>query len=112
MKASQPLSVLFDLFPDVQVHRRWKEALALQNYYLKERGLMPLMSALDPSAELPAPFNNPFQPRPPFTYKWLLSEASNDEIRDVLHGRISLLSEYDRKMSQLAQKLEYTSSRL
>jgi len=59
---SHPLSVLYELFPDVRIQLDWKEALALQNLYFKERGLMPLMSAFDPSAEMRGLSINLFNP--------------------------------------------------
>ncbi|GMT46657.1 MAG: hypothetical protein IEMM0007_0223 [bacterium] len=63
LKKSHPLSILLDLFPDPDLQQSWEEALQLQKYYLKQLGLIPFLSALDPSSEFPRPFNKPFQPR-------------------------------------------------
>ena len=108
---SQPLSVLYELFPDAHIQRDWKEALALQNLYLKERGLMPFMSALDPSAEMAWPFNKPFQPRPTFTYKWLLRKSTDDDVDQILRGPVASLIEYDRLMDRLVGRIKADSKR-
>jgi hypothetical protein len=108
---SQPLSVLYELFPDVRIQLDWKEALTLQNLYLKERGLMPFMSALDPSAEMPWPFNKPFQPRPDFTNAWLLKRSTVDDIDRILRGPIASLIQYDRQMDQIVGRLKADSKR-
>jgi hypothetical protein len=110
-KPSHPLSKLNDLLPDARIENIWKEALALQNLYFKERELMPLMSALDPSAELPSPFNHPFQPRPGFTSEWLLRKSSDDYVNEVLQGPVTSLIEYDQKMSRLIKMLNIESAR-
>ena len=104
-RESGPLSALGDIFPDPDVKRLWEEALQLQIHYLKGLGLISFMSVLDPSAELPRPFNKPFQPRPPFTYKWLLKNASDEEIARVLKGPVKSLNEYARKMNLLTEKI-------
>jgi hypothetical protein len=106
-----PLAMLWDLFPDQRIHRLWHEALGLQNHYLKEAGLMPFLSALDPSAELPWPFNKPFQPRPPFSYRWLLKNAPDAEAEKVLQGPVAMLEEYARKMNTVVAGLRRASKR-
>jgi hypothetical protein len=106
-----PLDMLRDLFPDQRIRRLWHEALRLQNHYLKEAGLMPFFSALDPSAELPWPFNKPFQPRPPFSYRWLLKRASDAEAEEVLQGPVAVLEEYARKMNTVVAGLSRASKR-
>ncbi len=95
----EPLDMLRDLFPDQRIYGLWHEALGLQIHYLKDDKLMPFLAALDPSAELPWPFNKPFQPRPPFSYRWLLKTASDAEAEEVLQGPVKLLEEYARKMN-------------
>jgi hypothetical protein len=108
---SHPLSILYDLFPDVRIQLDWKEALALQNLYFKERGLMPLMSAFDPSAEMAWPFNKPFQPRLGFTYEWLQKKSTVDDIDLILRGPVASLIEYDRQMDRLVGRLKVDSKR-
>jgi hypothetical protein len=109
--APEPLAMMRDLFPDRRIYRFWKDALELQEHYLKEMHLIPFFSALDPSAELPWPFNRPFQPRPPFSYRWLLITASDDEAEEVLQGPVALLEEYDRRMSIVVADLKRASKR-
>ncbi len=109
VKASHPLSVLFDLFHDAGIQRAWRDALFLQNYYLKDQGLMPLMSALDPASEMPWPFNKPFQPRSDFTYEWLLKKSADSDVYRVLNGPLASLIEYDRKIDQLVIRLKAES---
>ncbi len=104
--ALEPLAMIEDLFPDRRIYRLWKEALALQNYYLKDKRLMPFFSALDPSAELPWPFNKPFQPRPPFSYRWLQKTASDAEAEEVLQGPVALLEEYSSRANSIVAGLK------
>ncbi len=70
---------------------------------------MSFMAALDPSAELPWTFNNPFQPRPDFTYSWLLRKASREEAEVVLKGPVAFLEEYAAKMDRVVKDLERES---
>jgi len=104
-----PLDMLRDLFHSQRIYRLWHEALELQNHYLKNSGLMPFLAALDPSAELPWPFNKPFQPRPPFSYRWLLSSASDDEAEKVLQGPVALLEEYASSMNSVVAGLKHAT---
>ena len=108
-RVPEPLTMIQDLFPDHRIYRLWKEALALQNYYLKDLRLMPFFSALDPSAELPWPFNKPFQPRPPFSYRWLQKTATDAEAEKVLEGPVASLEDYDRRMNIIVAGLKRAS---
>ena len=110
-EALNPLAMIKALFPDHRIYRLWKEALALQNYYLKDMRLMPFFSALDPSAELPWPFNEPFQPRPPFSFRWLQKTATDAEAEKVLEGPVALLEEYDRRVNIIVTGLKNESFR-
>ncbi|MCM2359480.1 MAG: hypothetical protein NDI77_15120, partial [Geobacteraceae bacterium] len=103
---SDPLGPLRDLFPDQSMGRLWREALRLQNHYLKERELLRFMAAMTPFSELPPPFAKPFQPAPEFGYAWLLREAMDDEAERVLQGPVAALAEYAEKMEQVAGRLE------
>ncbi|MDI6727587.1 MAG: hypothetical protein QMD44_01505 [Thermodesulfovibrionales bacterium] len=110
-KKSHPLSILNDLFPDTNIEHLWAKALELQNRYLKEMELIRFVSAIDPSAELPWPFNKPFQPRLPFKYKWLLKKASDKEAVHVLNSYVALLHDYAGNMTSLTEGLEFESKR-
>jgi hypothetical protein len=110
-KSSDPLAMIRDLFPEPSIQRIFREALDLQNYYLKELRLMPLLSVLDPSAELPRPFDKPFQPRPPFSLRWLLKNASAAECDGILQGPVALLDEYAVRMHVLVAELKRLSKR-
>ena len=110
-KKSHPLSILNDLFPDTNIEHLWAKALELQNRYLKEMELIRFVSAMDPSAELPWPFNKPFQPRLPFKYKWLLKKASDKEVDLVLNSYAALLHDYAGNMTSLTEGLELESKR-
>ena len=106
-----PLAMIQSLFPDHRIYRYWKEALALQNYYLKDMRMMPFFAALDPSAELTWPFNMPFQPRPPFSYRWLQKNATDADAEKILEGPVALLEEYDCRISHLIAGLKRVSQR-
>lgn len=107
--ASQPLSGLDKMFPDAGIHSAWEAVLAFQNRYLKELGLMPFLSALDPSAEMPHPFDSPFQPRLGFTFDWLLEKATNNEADGILRGPVALLIDYDQEMGRLVERVKAAS---
>lgn len=108
---SSPLNILDDLFPAPRMQRLWREALALQDRYLKERELLKYMAALPPSAELPWPFDSPFQPVPEHSYSWLLHKASDREAGQVLKGPVADLDAYADKMEQLVTRLERETAR-
>lgn len=101
-----PLSTLHDLFPDRRMDRLWKEALALQNKYLKERELLRLMAAFAPFTELPRPLSRPFQPEPEFTLSYLLHEASKAYTERILHGPVADLDGYANKMERIVREME------
>ncbi|MGD0282382.1 MAG: hypothetical protein ABSB95_08485 [Dissulfurispiraceae bacterium] len=112
VQKTSPLSVLEDLFPDARMRLLFQKALALQNYYLKDRDMIGFMSALDPSAELPWPFNKPFQPRPAFSNAWLLYKASDAEAERNGAAVISELKAYARDMNAVAEGLELETERI
>jgi hypothetical protein len=107
---SDPLTRVRDLFPEKNTASLFEQARALQNAYLKDKGLMPFLAAADPSAELFWPFSAPFAPRMPFTYAWLLDTATEKEVDAVLHGPVALLEEYSRAMNKLVSKLQDRSN--
>ena len=112
VQKTAPLSVLHDLFADTGMYVLFQRALALQNYYLKDRELIGFMSALDPSAELPWPFNRPFQPRPLFSNSWLLYKASDTEAENMVSSTVSELETYAREMNAVAKDLELETERV
>jgi hypothetical protein len=112
VQKTSPLSVLEDLFPDTRMRLLFQRALALQDYYLKGRGLIGFMSALDPSAELPWPFNKPFQPRPAFSNLWLLYKANDEEAGSITASVISELEAYARDVHAVAEGLELETERI
>ena len=103
---SAPLAPLASLLPDPPLKRCWQEALALQNLFLKERGLQCFLSALTPFSEFPPPFNRPFQPEPGFRYSWLLNGASAGQAAAVLAGPVRQLEIYRQKMSGLCDRID------
>lgn len=90
----------------------WREALNLQNQYLKERELLPYLSALTPFSELPRQLSRPFQPEPPFTGSWLLHDATAADLKRVLAGPVAELDEYAEKMESVAGRLDREALRL
>ncbi|HKN19380.1 MAG TPA: hypothetical protein VJW95_06245, partial [Dissulfurispiraceae bacterium] len=111
VQKTSPLSVLHDLFPDNGMFMSFQKALALQNYYLKYKDLIGFMSGLDPSAELPWPFNSPFQPRPFFSSSWLLYRASDAEAEKIAASTVSDLEAYAREMNAVVEDLERETER-
>ncbi len=112
VQKSSSLSVLDDIFPDTRMRLLFQRALALQNYYLKDRELIGFMSALDPSAELPWPFNSPFQPRPSFSSSWLLYKASDSEAENSAAITVSELEMYAREMNAAVEDIELETERI
>lgn len=111
-RKTSPLGILHDLFPDPGMYTLFQRALALQNYYLKSRNLIGFMSALDPSAELPWPFNSPFQPRPAFTASWLLFDAGDLEAQRIAGPVVAGLDSYAREMDAVVKGLETGTARI
>jgi hypothetical protein len=103
-ETAHPLSILYTLLPGKRLRGLWQQALDLQRIYLKEKGLLPYLSALDPSAELFFPFNRPFQPRPRYPFH-LLSSATETELEKARKD-ISLLDEYASKIESLSRMIE------
>ncbi|HXW69551.1 MAG TPA: hypothetical protein VEJ88_08055, partial [Dissulfurispiraceae bacterium] len=112
VRTTSPLSLLNDLFADPGMYVLFQRALALQNFYFKDRGLIGFMSALDPSAELPWPFNMPFQPRPFFPNSWLLYKASDAEAENVAASVVSGLESYALEMNAVVRGLQLETERL
>ena len=107
-----PLSPLSGLCPDPELAACWRQALELQNRYLKERELQRYLSALTPFSELPPPLYRPFQPDPGFRYSWLLHGASGVEAKAFLAYPVSELESYGREMSALCDRIDARLSRL
>jgi hypothetical protein len=99
-----PLSSLNDLFPAGRLNNLWREALDLQNLFLKERKLLQYMSALPPFAELFPPFNRPFQPVPDVSPARL--PGSGDRDIQVLNLVIRDLEEYAIGMERIISGLD------
>ncbi len=102
--ATGPLDCLNDIFPTGRMKKLWKEALGLQNLFLKERKLLQDMSALPPFAELFPPFNKPFQPVPEVSPARL--SGSGDNYAEVLNRVIDDLEDYASGMERIISGLE------
>lgn len=105
IRSTAPLSRLAELNSDQELLHLMRRALALQNSYLKDRELLRFMAALTPFSELPHPFDKPFQPEPPFSYGWLLNEATPVEAAQALTLPIADLEKYAAQMSDVADQL-------
>src|SRR5208283_421414 len=103
-EAAYPLSILDTLLPGKRLRSLWQQALDLQRTYLKEKGLLPYLSALDPSAELFFPFNRPFQPRPRYPFR-LLRNATEAELQKARKD-VLLLDEYASNIKSLCKLIE------
>lgn len=100
-----PLSRLADLYPDARLQQLWQQALTLQNRYLKDKELLRLMAAATPFAELPPPFNLPFQPDPEVPLRRLLKKAGDTEPAAALKGSLADLEQYAAAMQQITGHL-------
>ena len=105
VRRSGSLSPLQEILPDQRLVPLWREALRLQNLYLKKRDLMRFMAAATPFAELPHPFDKPFQPAPEFHYSRLLKSGTVPEVNQLLGPPIRDLEEYAAKMGGLSQRI-------
>ncbi len=103
---SGPLAPFGDIVYGRRMKTLWREALELQNRYLKERELLRFMPALAPFSELPWPFDKPFQPAPRFSYPWLLHDATDAEAERVLRGPVAELEAYAGNMSDVVSRIE------
>lgn len=106
LRPTSPLSRLTELFSDPGMSRLWKEALELQNRYLKGRELLRYVTALTPFSELPHPFDKPFQPEPGFRYAWLLEGAGQKEADTILAGPVADLESYSSRMGGVVHELD------
>jgi hypothetical protein len=105
VRKSTSLAPLMEILPDPRLRPMWKEALRLQNHYLKERGLMRFMAAATPFSELPHPLDKPFQPAPEFHYSRLLRSKNLQEVNRQLDVPILALEDYARTMGALTHKM-------
>jgi hypothetical protein len=110
LRPSTSLTPLREILPDPRLHELWKEALRLQNYYLKELDLMRFMAAATPFSELPHPFDKPFQPSPDFHYSRIFKTATHHEAAQLLTGPISELMKYASAMDAVTVKMEAIST--
>lgn len=104
-RSTSPLSRLVELFPDPVLAKQWQQALALQNRFLKDQELLGLMAASTPFAELPPPFDLPFQPEPAFSYSWLLKQADSAEVERIMKGPVANLKQYALLMENVTDSL-------
>ena len=111
IRRSYSLTPLLEILPDSTLNPMWKEALRLQNLYLKKRELMRFMAAATPFSELPHPFDKPFQPTPDFHYSQLLRSATPQEANQQLRKPIRDLEEYARQMGSLTKRMETIRAR-
>jgi len=106
-----PLGPLEDIFPDRGVTAIWREALSLENRYLKERELIRHLSAATPFAELPRPFGRSFQPAPEFSSARLLRGSTGDEADRAAKQSLADLDEYAALMESLVKRLDRETGR-
>jgi hypothetical protein len=105
VRRTSPLTRLDDLFPDPELRRLWRAALAVQHRFLKERELLRYLAALTPFSELPHPFDKPFQPEPAFRYSWLLNRATQKEAETALRVPLADLDGYADEMERIAGRV-------
>ena len=98
-RATSPLSRIAYLFPDPAMTKLWQQALSLQNRFLKDRELLRFMASATPFAELPAPFDLPFQPVPDISYRQLLRTTDDAQIAKFLKGPVTDLELYAAGMT-------------
>lgn len=106
-----PTDCLELLFPHRDMAVIWRTALAVENEYLKERGLIAYLAAAPPFAEMPRLLRRPFQPTPPFTYRRLFRQASRDEASAALSPAIAGLTLYGSHLEQLCRNLDRAMER-
>lgn len=104
--ANAPTDCLEVLFPHREMTKIWRTALALENEYVKQRGLIAYLAAVPPFAEMPRLLRKPFQPTPPFTYRRLFRQASRDEAAAALSPVIADLHEYGTHLESLCGRLD------
>lgn len=112
LRRTSPLSRLTDLFPDPLMATLWHQALSLQNRFLKDKELLRFMAASTPFAELPAPFDLPFQPVPDFSYPWLLRDATDQQVELILKGPVADMEQYAVAMGKLTDQLSVRARKL
>lgn len=105
VRPTDPMSRLSEIHDDPVLRRHLKEALKLQNSFLKDKELMRYMAALTPFSELPHPLDKPFQPEPGFRYGWLLNEVKLPEAEKLLAQPIVDLKRYSIRMGEIEERI-------
>lgn len=106
-----PLGPLEDIFPNRGMTDLWREALALENRYLKERELIRHMAAATPFAELPRPFGKSFQPAPEFTSARLLRGSTGDAADRAAQRALADLDDYAVLLDKLIERMDREAAR-
>jgi hypothetical protein len=97
-----PLSCLEEIIPSPAMDKLWKEALALEIHYLKEKGLIRYLAATTPFAELPRPFRKSFQPAPEFSSARIFRGSTKQE-QQLPRKVMSELADYAGRMDGLVE---------
>ncbi|MGB1206607.1 MAG: hypothetical protein ACPG5B_13220 [Chitinophagales bacterium] len=100
---NKPTEYLSDIFPNDSLKIFFEEALKMQEHYLKERNLMPYMTSLTVTDEVPSPFNKQFHPRPKYSYRYLRHKATNAEIKEMQQIAIEPLLQFASETNALLQ---------
>jgi hypothetical protein len=104
VRLNNPLSTLEELFPYRSLTLLWKEALALENHYLKNKELIRYLAAATPFSELPSPFRKSFQPTPAVGNARLFHGVAKEEQTAAEKTAIEL-DEYAGRLESLVQRL-------
>ena len=104
VRHNNPLSTLEELFPYRSLTLIWKEALALENHYLKKKELIRYLAAATPFSELPGPFRKSFQPAPAVDSARLFNGVAKEEQTAAEKTAIEL-DEYAGRLESLVQRL-------
>jgi hypothetical protein len=102
---AQPRSALTPMIQalgaDTVTQKGLTAALLLQEYYFKERELLRFLSAANPMDELPERWSKPFQPRPTFRYRWLVTKAPLPFLDSIRNNVLIPLRAYAERMQSV-----------
>lgn len=99
-----PLSCMEDILPSPAMGNLWKEALALEKHYLKEKELIRYLAATTPFAELPRRFRKSFQPSPEFCAAKLFLGNTKSE-QELPRKVVADLTDYAERMDRIVEQM-------
>jgi hypothetical protein len=102
---SDPLMYLKKVITDSNTINFVEKASALQQYYIKDKQLIKVLTAQTITDEIGGKLNLEFHPRPEYSYKYIMNKATKAELDFLQQKYINVLDSFILQYSAL--KLDY-----